>query len=202
MPAQQSLRLILAILYASGTTQPRRRPHYGRPFKTESQTQVGCHYTRLRVQDGALRQFHRQLDLHLNSSSSSSQLTNKHNLNLNPPIQDKHFHRLTHQTYYICITRICTSRQYTQTHTSTASHHTSWLPVCITANYMHSIPRNTRLTPYSELAQRLREEQPRALQRPLRVRDHLRVPRASAEGPRVEAHLRRLRHLVRGPPKS
>jgi hypothetical protein len=35
------------------------------------------------------------------------------------------------------------------------------------------IPRRTTLTAYSELAQRLREEQPRALQCSLRVRDHL-----------------------------
>ena len=64
----------------------------------------------------------------------------------------------------------------------------------------YCISRQTKLTAHSELAQRLREEQPRAFQCSLRVRDHLRVPRASAEGPRVEAHLRRLRHLVRRPP--
>lgn len=45
-------------------------------------------------------------------------------------------------------------------------------------------------------AQRLREEQPSSFRLPIRVRDHIRVPRATAEGPRVEAHLRRFRYLV------
>jgi len=108
---------------ATSPTSPLRSPISNRGPNT---IEVGWHSTRLRVAEASVAgQFHRQLDLHLNSSSSSSQLTNKHNLNLNPPIQDKHFHRLTHQTYYICITRICicTSRQYTQTLTSTTSHH-------------------------------------------------------------------------------
>jgi hypothetical protein len=47
--------------------------------------------------------------------------------------------------------------------------------------------------------QRLREEQPCTLQRSLRVRDHLRVPGASAEGSRMEAYLRRLCHIVSDP---
>ena len=45
-------------------------------------------------------------------------------------------------------------------------------------------------------AERLREEQPSTFRLPVRVRDHIRVPRATAEGPRVEAHLRRFRYLV------
>jgi hypothetical protein len=91
------------VFHASGSNRPRRRPHYG-----SRESGMDALYA-LRVQSVAAN-FTALLHLH------SSQLANKRFLD--PPLPYNHFHRLNHQTYYICITciRIRISQQHTQTH--------------------------------------------------------------------------------------
>jgi len=132
------------------------------------------HFTRSRAAGATLSQFPTALALactfHLPSSTPS--IRNQTNTTqLKPHPLQTHFHHPLHQTY---IHHICTSQQYTQTLTSTALPHiTSHIMATGTHSFNCKHHSTTMLTTYSEPAQRLREEQPRALQRSLRVRDHL-----------------------------
>jgi len=167
------------------------------------------HFTRLAWQRWLrCRQF--PTALHCNLHLNSFRPANKHTLTTQPIP-----HTIPHtiqalssssasEVLHLHHSHLHFSATHANSHTSTTLPHiTSHIMatgIDFPYNQSHlSIPT---LTAYSELAQRLREEQPRAIQRPLRVRDHLRVPRASAEGPRVEAHLRRLRHLVSRLPRE